>query len=323
MESGASSAPIAIAEIREAYGRIRDRIKRTPMDTSRTLSELAGADVLLKLENMQRTGSYKPRGALNVIAGLTEPERRRGVVTLSAGNWAQAMAMAATVAGVPCVVVMPSMAVSSKVDATRSYGAEVVLYGTNSVEMEQRTLAIAAERGMEFVSPFDNRRMIAGHGTLGLEIAEQVPELTHVLIPVGGGSLIAGCGSALKAVSPAIRVVGVSAEGAASVYESLRAGHVVEVPVIDTIADGLAVKRPGEGGFAIVRQVVDEIVLVSDAEIRRAMAWALARQKIVLEPAGATALAGLMSGRAGVAGTAVVVCSGGNVPLGRLCELAG
>jgi threonine dehydratase len=323
VESVTPQGPIAIAEIREAYERIRGSIKRTPIDSSRTLSELTGASVLLKLENLQRTGSYKPRGALNVIAQLTDDERKRGVVSLSAGNWAQALALAAASAGVPCVVVMPLLAVASKVEATRAYGAEVVLHGANSVEMEAQALAIADARGMELISPFDNRRMMAGHGTLGLEIAEQAPDLTHAFIPVGGGSLIAGCGSALKAISTATRVIGVSASGAAAVYRSLEAGQVVELHEVDTIADGLAVKRPGEGGFAILRRVVDALLLVDDSEIRQAMAWALERQKIVLEPAGATALAGLMSGRFPVDGTAVVVCSGGNVPRGRLCELIG
>lgn len=314
---------ISLEEIQRARERIGGFLKRTPLDSSRSLSERAGASVYVKLENFQHTGSYKPRGAFNVIACLTAEQRRRGVVTFSAGNWAQAVAMASAHSGVPCVVVMPSAAVSVKVAATRGYGAQIVLYGANSIEMERRARDIAATRGMELLSPFDNREMMAGHGTLGLDIVEDLPSLGFIFAPVGGGSLIAGAGSAVKARRPDARVIGISAEGAASVSRSLEAGRVVEIPNVDTIADGLAVKRPGEVGLAIVRSVVDELILVSDDEIRRAMAWAFEREKAVLEPAGAAALAGLLSGKVSVDGDVAVVCSGGNVPLDRFCQLLG
>jgi threonine dehydratase len=319
--TAAKAGPIAIDEIWAARERISGRVKHTPLDSSRSLSVQTGVPIYLKLENLQHTGSYKPRGALNAIETLPEEEKRAGVVTLSAGNWAQAVALAATAAGVKSAVVMPAAAVSVKVAATIAYGAEAILHGANSMEMEAEARRIAAERGMRLLSPFDNRPMMAGHGTLGLEILEALPELGTIFVPVGGGSLIAGVGSAIKALSPATRVVGVSAEGAAAVYRSLQAGEVVEIPEVNTIADGLAVKRPGAVGVAIGRQVVDEIVLVSDAAIRSAMAWALEREKVVLEPAGATALAALMSGRVKPSGPTAFICSGGNIELSRLIEL--
>jgi threonine dehydratase len=313
--------PIAIAEIWAAQRRIAGSIKHTPLDSSRSLSAEAGVPVYLKLENLQRTGSYKPRGALNAIETLRAEQKQAGVVTFSAGNWAQAVALAATTAGVRSVVVMPEAAVSVKVAATIAYGAEAVLFGRNSMEMEAKARGIAAERGMLLLNPFDNRAMMAGHGTLGLELLQERPELGTVVVPVGGGSLSAGVGSAIKALAPATRVVGVSAEGAAAVYRSIRAGEVVEIAEVTTIADGLAVKRPGATGVGIVRQVVDDLVLVSDDEIRHAMAQALEREKVLLEPAGAAALAGLLSGRARPQGPTAVICSGGNIELSRLARL--
>ena len=314
-------APLRIDEIWAARNRVSGRVKRTPIDRSRTLSEQTGAEVYLKLENLQRAGSFKLRGALNVIETLPPEQGRSGVVSFSAGNWAQGVALAAAAAGVPAVLLMPEAALSVKVEATRGYGAEVILYGSNSVELEARAREIALERGMTLISPFDNRPMMAGHATLGLEILEDVPDLSYIFVPVGGGSLIAGVASALKALSPGTRVIGVCAEGAASVYRSLEAGRVVELPAVQTIADGLAVKRPGETGFGVVRQVVDQVIVVSDDELRAAMAWALEREKTLLEPAGAAGLAGLISGRVPVAGKVAVLLSGGNIPLGRLLEL--
>ncbi len=313
--------PIGIDEIWAARRRIAGRTKHTPLDSSHSLAAELNVPIYLKLENLQRTGSYKPRGALNAVETLSEVEKQAGVITLSAGNWAQAVALAATAAGVRSVVVMPAAAVSVKVAAALGYGAEVVLHGANSMEMEVKMREIAAERGLTVLNPFDNRPMMAGHGTLGLEILLERPEIETVIVPVGGGSLISGVGSAVKALVPAARVVGVSAEGAASVYRSLEAGTVVEIPKVQTIADGLAVKRPGATGIAIVRQVVDEVILVSDDEIRAAMAWGLEREKVLLEPAGAAALAGLLSGRASPHGPTAVVCSGGNVELSRLAQL--
>lgn len=321
VEIGAVIAPLGIDEIWAAKRRVQGRIKRTPLDSSRTLSAQTGATVWLKLENLQRAGSFKLRGALNLIDTLPEEQRRAGVVTFSAGNWAQGVALAASAAAVPAVLVMPEAAVSVKVDATRGYGAEVVLYGSNSVELGEKARSIAEQRGMTLISPFDNRAMIAGHATLGLEVAEDLPNLDAIFVPAGGGSLISGVASAVKALSPATRVIGVSAEGAAAVYRSLQAGEVIELPSIQTIADGLTVKRPGQTAFALVRQLVDEIILVSDDELRAAMAWALEREKTLLEPAGAAGLAGLMSGRVDVHGTVAVICSGGNIPLARLLQL--
>ena len=320
-EARTAMTPLRADEIWAARNRVSGRVKRTPIDSSRTLSERTGAKVFLKLENLQRAGSFKLRGALNVIETLPPEQRRGGVVTFSAGNWAQGVALAAAAAGVPAVLIMPEAAMSVKVEATRGYGAEVILYGSNSVELEAKAKEVAGRRGMTVISPFDNRPMMAGHATLGMEILEDVPDPSYVFVPVGGGSLIAGVASAVKALSPATKVIGVSAEGAASIYRSLAAGRVVELPLVETIADGLAVKRPGETGFGVVRQVVDQVMLVSDAELRAAMAWALEREKALLEPAGAAALAGLMSGRQPVEGTVVVLFSGGNIPLKRLLEL--
>jgi threonine ammonia-lyase medium form len=314
-------APLGIDEVWAAWNRVRGRVKRTPMDSSRTLSERSGAQVYLKLENRQRAGSFKLRGALNVIETLSPEQRRGGVVTFSAGNWAQGVALAASAAGVPALLVMPEAAMSVKVEATRGYGAEVLLYGSNSVELEAKARQIAEQRGMTVISPFDNRPMMAGHATLGLEMLDDVPDPSFIFVPVGGGSLIAGVASAVKALSPATRVIGVSAEGAASVYRSLESGRVVELDTVQTIADGLAVKRPGETGFGVVRQVVDQVQLVSDDELRAAMAWALEREKTLLEPAGAAGLAGLLSGRVPVSGKVIVLFSGGNIPLARLLAL--
>lgn len=321
VDASTAVAPIGIDEIWTAWNRVRGRVKHTPLDSSRTLSLLSGAEVLLKFENLQRAGSFKLRGALNLIESLRPAERQAGVVTFSAGNWAQGVALAASAAGVRAVLVMPEAAMSVKVAATRGYGAEVVLYGSNSIELEEMARSIATQRGMVMISPFDNRPMIAGHGTLGLEILADVPDPSFVVVPVGGGSLIAGVASAIKPLSPATQVIGVSAEGAASVHRSIEAGEVTELPVVQTIADGLSVKRPGQTAFALVRRLVDRILLVSDDDLRRAMAWALERQKTLLEPAGAAALAGLLGGRLPLHGKVVVVCSGGNIPLPRLLEL--
>jgi threonine dehydratase len=293
---------------------IAGRILRTPMLGSRTLSELTGAHVRLKAELFQRTGSFKVRGVLAKVASLTGDERRSGVVTWSAGNAAQAVAWAAAGAGIDCRVFMWRTANPLKVAATRGYGAVVDLEAANAAEAYERLLAHVEETGAVFVHPFDDPVLHAGHGSLGVEILEDVPHAATVVVPIGGGGLISGVAVAVKSLRPEARLVGVEPDGAAGMTAALAAGEVVPIAP-ETVADGLAAPFAGEGTLAVCRELVDEVVVVRDDEIEEAFRFLYARAKLACEPAGAASTAALLAGKvAPEAGSeTVAVVSGGNV----------
>jgi threonine dehydratase len=300
-------------DVLRARETIAGRLHRTPTFSSRTLSELTGARVHLKAELFQRTGSFKPRGMLAKVASLTSGERERGVVTWSAGNAAQGAAWAAAAAGIDCRVFMWRTANPLKVAATRAYGAEVDLEAENAMEAHERLLAHVEETGAVFLHPFDDPVLHAGHGSLGLEVVEDLPELTTVVVPIGGGGLISGVATAVKGLRPDVRVVGVEPDGAATMTAALEAGSVTPI-VPQTIADGLGTPFAGEGTLAVCRARVDDVVLVSDAEIGEAFRLLYTRAKLACEPAGAAATAALLGGKGGVDrdDVVVVVVSGGN-----------
>jgi threonine dehydratase len=310
---------LELADVEAARGRVYESARETPMEYSNTFSGWTGAEVHLKLENFQRTGAFKIRGATNRIARLNDEEREAGVVTASAGNHAQGVALAATRAGVDAVVVMPEYAPISKVNATRSYGAEVLLHGVDYDAAAERAHGIERREGRTYVHAFDDPAVMAGQGTIGLEIVEQCPGVDAVLVPIGGGGLIAGIATAVKATTDA-RVVGVQAEGASSVAESLRKGERIERDSVDTIADGIATRTPGELPFEVIRERVDEVVTVSDPEIANALTALLERSKTLVEGAGAVPLAALLEDRFEYddGETIVPALCGGNIDLNVL-----
>jgi len=303
-----------------AHARVAPHIHHTPLLTSRILSGRTGFDVRLKAEMFQRTGSYKIRGPLNKFTSLTDEERARGVVCSSAGNHAQGVALAARIHGIKAVVVMAENATPSKVAATRGYGAEVVLHGTIWDEANEKARALVRERGLTYIHPFDDLQLIAGQGTLGLEIVRDWPEVEAIVVPIGGGGLISGVAMAAKAVKPSIRVIGVESSGAPGMRDSVRAGRVVTLDTVDCIIDGLRVKRVGEQTFEVVRQCVDEIVTLPDERIFDAMIWVMSHAKLVVEGAAAAPVGALLEGRVDLPSGSKVACvlSGGNVNLDQL-----
>lgn len=317
-----SNRLVDLGEIRKAASTIAPHIHRTPLTSSAYLGGLVGVKLYLKLEMFQKTGSFKPRGVLNKMASLGDGEKRRGVVSLSAGNHAQALAYAATMAGVPSAIVMPTGAVRAKVEATRGYGGEVVLTDGDLLET---ALEIQRERKLTLVHPFDDLNTIAGTGTLGLELLEDAPQVDAVLCGVGGGGLISGVAAALKLVNPEIRVIGVEPEGAPGMTLALRKGEPVHMDAMNTIADGLAAPFVGHHNLNHVRAFVDDVVTVQDGEIIEAMRLLLERVKTLAEPAGAASYAALLAGRVNLDRDINVLCvlSGGNIDSGRLAELLG
>jgi len=287
---------LGLDDVLAARERIGDAVEHTPMDGSRTLSGRTGADVHLKLEQFQRTGSFKLRGATNRVATLSDGEREAGVVTASAGNHAQGVALAATRAGVDATIVMPENAPISKVNATEGYGGTVVLHGADYAEAQARAREIEREEGRFYLHAFDDPEVMAGQGTLGLEVIEDLPTLDTVIVPVGGGGLIAGVATAMAAAESDVRVVGVQAAGAASLPESLERGGVVELDSVDTVADGIATRRVGDHPFEVIRERVDEAAVVDDRDIARAMTLLLERSKVLAEGAGAAGVAALLAG---------------------------
>lgn len=289
----------------------------TPMEESRYLSNVLGSPVLLKCENLQRTGSYKIRGAYNRMARLTPEERARGVVAASAGNHAQGVALAARELGINATIFMPVGVALPKLQATRSYGADVILRGHSVDEPLRAAAEFAESTGSILIPPFDHLDIITGQGTLGLEILDQVPDVETVVVPIGGGGLIAGIASAVKQRAAlegrTIRVIGVQAENSAPYPRSLEAGEPVEIRMKPTIADGIAVSKPGALNFAIIRDLVDDIVTVSDDETAQALLVLLERAKLVVEPAGAVAVAAIVTGKVENLGKTVAVLSGGNI----------
>jgi len=308
-------------DIEAAQVRIAPSVHRTPVVSSGALSERIGRPVLLKCENLQKTGSFKVRGALNMISEMSADERARGVVTVSAGNHAQAVAWAATKVGMPATVVMNARASPAKTRASEGYGAEVILHGTAG-EAFELSLALAEERELTFVHPFDDPRIVAGSATLGIEILEDVPGPCTLVVPIGGGGLISGVSLAAALVRPGTKVFGVEPEGACAMRQSLTKGEAVHLDSVDTIADGLAAPMAGKLNFEIVEKFVEDVVLVSDTEIQEAMAFVLARTKLLAEPAAAASVAALLAGKIPRdEGPVVAVLSGGNIDLERLAEL--
>ncbi|MFF8815495.1 pyridoxal-phosphate dependent enzyme [Streptomyces pactum] len=315
---------VTFEDIRAAAARLKGVAHRTPVLTSRTLDERVGAQVFLKCENSQRVGAFKFRGAYNTIAQLSPEQLRRGVAAYSSGNHAQAVALAARMLGAPAVILMPEDAPRTKREATLGYGAEVVTYDRYTGDRTALGEQLAAERGLTLVPPYEHPHVIAGQGTVGLELAEEVQGLGALVTPVGGGGLMAGCATAVRALDPAVRTIGVEPEAGDDYKRSLEAGRRVRIPVPRTIADGQALETPGELSFAVNRRLLDEVVLVGDDEIRDAMEFAFTRLKIVVEPSGATGLAALLTGRIAEPPPRVgVVISGGNIDPARFAELIG
>jgi threonine dehydratase len=311
---------IPLDDIRAAAEGLQGVAHRTPVFRSETFSQWAGCEVFLKLENQQRTGSFKIRGAYTKLQTLDEDERRAGVIAPSAGNHAQAVAFAARRAGVAATVFMPGAASLAKVGATEGYGARVQLTGDSVDDCVAAAQAEASRSGATLVHPFDDEAVITGQGTVGLEILDAVPDVDTVVVPLGGGGLLSGIASAIKAQRPEVRVVGVEAAGCAPYVSSLEAGEIQPVHQTTTIADGIAVKRPGEITFALIRDLVDDVVTVTDAEIGQTMVHLLERQKTVVEGAGAVGLAAILAGR--VSGRKVVaVLSGGNIDTPLLMQV--
>ena len=313
-------AELSAATFREAHTHVAAHAHRTPLVTCRSLSEATGFDVRLKAESFQRTGSYKIRGPLNKFTHLSDEEKQAGVICSSAGNHAQGVALAAALHGIRAVVVMAENATPAKIEATRAYGAEVVLHGTIWDEANERARELVEDEGLTYIHPFDDLELIAGQGTVGLEIYDDLPDVHTVVVPIGGGGLISGVSSALKAMSPTIRVVGVESSGAPAMERSVAEGRLVQLEEVDCAIDGLKVKRVGENTFEIVSRMVDDIVTLPDKEIFAALLWTMARTKIVVEGAAAAPVAALLNGLVDApAGSKVVaVLSGGNIDLDQL-----
>jgi threonine dehydratase len=308
-----TSLPVGIDDVVDAAGVLHGTIRATLLLPSRALSELIGGPVFLKCENLQRTGSFKVRGAYLRIARLTPQQRARGVVAASAGNHAQGVALAAAALGATATVVMPVGAPLPKVTATRSYGAEVVLHGGSVEDALARATELAAETGAVFIHPFEHPDVIAGQGTVGLEIAEQCPDARTIVVPVGGGGLASGIAIAAAARQPAARVIGVQADAVAPFPGSLAAGYPVSVSALPTMADGIAVSRPGELTTTILGQLGAGVVSVSEENLSRALLACLERAKQVVEPAGAAGVAALLEHPGMFEPPVVVVLSGGNI----------
>lgn len=297
-----------------------EHVYHTPLITSRLLSDKTGLDIRLKAEMFQRGGSYKIRGPMNKFALLTDEQKRRGVICSSAGNHAQGVALAARRYGIKAVVVMAENATTSKIDATRAYGAEVVLHGTIWDEANEKAKQLVAERGYTYIHPFDDEQLIVGQGTLGLEIYQDWPDVELAIVPIGGGGLISGVTTALKSCNPNIKVIGVESSGAPAMTNSVREGRLLTLDRVDCIIDGLRVKRVGEKTFDIVRRHVDDLVTLPDEQIFDAVIWIMSHVKVVPEGAAAAPVAALLQGliQAPRGTRTVCVLSGGNVNLEQL-----
>jgi threonine dehydratase len=304
---------VTLEQIQQARDRLQDTVLVTPMEGSRWLSSITGTEVFLKCENLQRTGSFKIRGAYLRISNLSPEERAHGVVAASAGNHAQGVALAASLLGITATVFMPYGAPIPKENATRGYGAEVRFAGHTIDEALLEARAFAADTGAILIHPFDHVDIVTGQGTCGLEILDQVPDVKTILVPTGGGGLVAGVATAVKAARPGVSVIGVQAESAAAYPQSLRSGHPVPLASMATMADGIAVGCPGEVPFAAIQRNVDEIRTVSEESLSTALLALMERAKVVVEPAGAAAVAALLDTPHAFTGPVVAVLSGGNI----------
>lgn len=315
-EEGASAPSVTIANVWQAHKFLKPLIHHTPLSHSRTFSQMTGADIYLKCEHMQRSGAFKVRGAGFKISRLTREQGRAGVIAASAGNHAQGVAIAAAQNNMPCTIVMPESAPLAKVTATQGYGANVVLYGSTYDDAYQHCCDLQRQSGAAFVHAFDDPDVIAGQGTLGLEMLTDLPEADAIVVPVGGGGLISGIAIAARALKPDITIIGVQAAGAGSCCASLKAGTLQTLPNITTIADGIAVKRPGTLTFSLIQRLVDEVVLVKDEAIIKAVLLLMERCKMLVEGAGAAGLAALLDGAVDLKGRKVLVpLTGGNIDI--------
>lgn len=310
---------LSLSDVVRARVRIASMVNRTVLDPSATLSGLCGNDVFLKAENLQKTGAFKFRGACNALMSLGREEGLRGVVTASSGNHGQAVACAAARLGYSAVVVVPVDASPAKVAAVEGYGAKVIPWGTTSLERLDKASELVRQEGMTFIHPYDDDRVMAGQGTIGLEIIDDLPDVDAVLVPIGGGGLLSGVATALKGIRPGIRVYGVEPERSNCMYRSLQAGKRTPLEGIATVADGLRTTIPGERTFEIVRRLVDDVLLVREEAIVEALLLLLERGKLLVEPSGAVTVAALLSGRFPLRHRKVVaLLSGGNIALDRL-----
>lgn len=322
MSAAAETALVTLEQVRQAYARIHESIYLSPCSVSESFSQLSGNQVFLKLENLQMTGAYKERGALNKILCLTETERNRGLIAASAGNHAQAVSYHASKRGIPAQIVMPIATPLNKVMSTRRFGGEVILHGANYDESCEEAKRRAAELGLTFVHPFDDAAVIAGQGTLGLEILSQVPDIDAVVVPIGGGGLISGIACALKEINPRLQVIGVQTSRLPSMKAAVAAGKQVTLPQASTLADGIAVRTAGELTLQMVQKYVDEIVTVEEEEIASAILLLLEREKTVAEGAGAAAAAAVLQHKIGCQGKRVAaIVSGGNIDVGILSRI--
>ena len=314
---------VTLQDIRDARDRIAGQVVLTPCTPSETFGEMFGGHAWFKFENLQRTGSFKERGALNRMLMLSADERRRGVIAASAGNHAQGVAYHATRLGIPCTIVMPERTPLVKVSATEGYGATVVLHGNVYDEAMAEALRIRERQGQTLIHPFDDPGIIAGQGTIGLELMEQVPELDVVVVGVGGGGIISGIATAIKETRPEVRIVGVESVALPAALRSREAGELVTIPRADTIAEGIAVRRIGEHTFRHIERYVDELVTVSEEEIAAGVLLLLEREKTVAEAACATTVAAVVDGHiGGLAGKNVVmVLSGGNIDVSLMARI--
>jgi len=310
---------LGLTDFEDARARIAEHIHRTPLLSSRQLSNLTGFDVRLKAELFQRVGSYKIRGPLNKFAQMPDEQKRRGVVCSSAGNHAQGVALAAQIHGIRAVICMAENATPAKIAATKAYGGEVVLHGRIWDEANEKAKELVEKEGLTYVHPFDDAQLIAGQGTLGLEIVQDWPEVEAIVVPIGGGGLISGVSMAAKSFNPKIKVIGVESSDGPAMQRSIQAGRL-ETIACNTIIDGLRVRRVGELNFSVVQRFVDEIVTLPDREIFEAMLWVMERCKLVVEGAAAAPVAALMHGLVQVppGSRVAAVLSGGNVSLEQL-----
>jgi threonine dehydratase len=314
------STDLSTEVFRRAHLHVAQHARRTPLLSSRSLSDESGFDVLLKAESFQRTGSYKIRGPLNKFAHLSDAEKAAGVICSSAGNHAQGVALAAALHGIHAVVVMAENATPAKIEATRAYGADVVLHGSIWDEANEKALELVESEGLTYVHPFDDLDLIAGQGTIGLEIYDEVPDVDVVVVPIGGGGLVSGVASALKSLNSKIRVVGVESSGAPAMQQSVAAGSRIELQEVTCSIDGLKVKRVGENTLRIVSSKVDDIVTLPDERIFEALLWTLTRTKVVVEGAAAAPVAALLNHLVDAPSGSKVVCvlSGGNINVDQL-----
>ncbi|HHV07752.1 MAG TPA: threonine ammonia-lyase [Firmicutes bacterium] len=313
---------VSLDQIKKAQERLKGIIHRTETTYSQTFSDISGNEVYLKNENLQKTGSFKIRGAFNKIASLSDEEKKRGVIASSAGNHAQGVALGATLYGIQATVVMPAGAPLAKVAATRGYGADVVLHGSAYDDAYAKACELREKTGALFLHPFNDPEVIAGQGTIGLEILKDLPDLDVVVVPVGGGGLISGIATAVKETKPDVKVVGVEAAGAPCMLASLQAGHMTTLNSVATIADGIAVKQPGDITFNIIEKYVDDIVTVEDEEIAYAILMLLERAKVVAEGAGAAPVAAILQHKLNLTGKKVAaVVSGANIDVNILARV--